>query len=198
MTQPENGPSDDKATQDEVSTETKTEKTNGPDSSLDDLLAGLDEDARTAVRAQLRRARDEAARYRTRSKEFADDATYERAKTAMAKLDEVENAAKTEAQRERDAREAAEKARDEARTELLRERVGRKHKLPDSFVELLRGTDEDAMSEHAEALAAELEKARGRPADHVPKRSKPSGSPGSDDSDQFDPEQIATAALRGF
>lgn len=161
---------------------------------LDSILAKLDEDGQKAVRAELKKARDDAARYRTRSREFADDTQYEAAKAALARVAELEEAQKTEAQKAADRAARAEKERDDARTELLRTRIGARHQLPDSIVSLLTGGTEEEMEERAKAISAELG-ARTRPGDALPTTPKPTTSPGAGDSEQFDPDQIAAQAL---
>ena len=150
--------------------------------SLDALLAKLDDDGRKAVRAELERARADAAKYRTRAAKFGD-LDPERAKAALAKLDEIEQQGKTEAQQAQERAAAAEKERDTARTELLRERIGRRHGLSETFTALLQGTDEESMNEHAERLAAELGEARKRPGDAVPSTVKPEHAPGAHNSE---------------
>lgn len=161
---------------------------------LDDILAKLDEDGRKAVRAELERARGDAAKYRTRASKFGD-IDPDRAKAAIEKLDEIEQQNKTEAQKAADAQKAAEQERDAARKELWRERVGRKHGLSDTFVAMLAGDTEEAMDEHGKKIADELDGVRKRPADAVPNTPKPNQSPGSGDSEEFDPEKIAAQAL---
>lgn len=81
---------------------------------------------------------------------FAD---YDDLKAKAAKYDEMEEAKKTEIQREREAREAAERERDELRA--ARERSELMEKVSDETgvpKRLLTGTTEEEMREHAEAL----------------------------------------------
>lgn len=177
-------------------TDTQTEAPAQNVGGLDAILAKLDDTDRAAVRGELKKARDEAAKYRTRSREFADDEAYERAKAAVTKLDEIEQAQKTEAEKAADRATTAEKERDTLRTELLRTRVGARHKLPDSIASLLTGGTEEEMEERAKAIAAELGEARGRPADALPSTPKPVTSPGAGGSDPLDPAQIAEQALK--
>lgn len=174
--------------------DTQTTETTPAVGGLDAILAKLDEADRNAVRGELKNARTEAAKYRTRSREFADDTAYERAKSAVAKLDEIEAGQKTEAQKASDRAAAAEQERDTLRTELLRTRVGAKHKLPESIAALLTGATEEEMEERATAIAAELGTTK-RPGDHVPGAPKPNTPPGAGDSEKFDPVQIAEQAL---
>lgn len=184
--------------EDDQNTETATESeapAAGTVGGLDDILASLDENGQKAVRAELKKARDEAARYRTRSREFADDAQYEAAKQALARVTELEESQKTEAQKAADRATRAEQERDAARTELLRHRVGAKHKLPASVVALLTGSSEEEMEERASQIATELGEARARPGDSLPSTPKPTNSPGAGDSEQFDPNKIAEQAL---
>ena len=156
--------------------------TGRPGGALDAILDQLDEDGRKAVRTELERVRTEAAKYRTRAAKFGD-LDPERAKAALAKLDEIEQQGKTAEQRAAERVATAEKERDDARTELLRERIGRRHGLSATFTALLKGTDEAAMNEHAEQLAAELGETRKRPGDAVPSTVKPDHAPGAHNSE---------------
>jgi len=168
------------------------------DGGLDAILGKLDEEGRKAVRSELTRARDEAARYRTKANKFGD-MDPEKAKQALTKLNEIEEQNKTDAQKAADRATAAEKVATDARIELLRERIGRKHSLSETFTALLQGTDEDTMNAHAEKLAAELTEVRKRPGDAVPTTPKSSTSPGAGDSDDpFDPKKIAIESLANF
>lgn len=73
--------------------------------------------------------------------------------TAATRLEELENAQKTEAQKAADARAAAERERDEARADALRWRVAAKHGISDEDAELfLTGTDEDTLTKQATRL----------------------------------------------
>lgn len=162
--------------------------------SLDAILEKLDEDGRKAVRTELERARGDAAKYRTRAAKFGD-IDPERAKTALAKLDEIEQQGKTEAQQAAERLAATEKDRDGARRELWRERAGRTHKLSDVFTASLVGDTEEEITEHARKIAEELESMGRRPGDAVPKTPASKTSPGAGDADQFDAAKIAEQAV---
>ena len=72
---------------------------------------------------------------------------------AQARLQEIEDADKSELQKATDAAAKAQSEADEARRELARERIARKHGLSDEDTELLAG-DADAMERLAARLAA--------------------------------------------
>src|SRR5690606_13500155 len=99
------------------------------------------QDPKSAVE-YVKQLREENAKHRTRAKEFADDATYERAKQALAKLEEIENANKSELDVVNDKLAKATADATAARQELLRERYGRKYGLPDDVMEFLSGDNE--------------------------------------------------------
>lgn len=166
--------------------------------SLDAILEQLDEDGRKAVRAELERARGDAAKYRTRAAKFGD-IDPEKAKAALSKLDELEAASKTAEQQAAERAASAEKDRDSARKELWRERAGRTHKLSDAFTALLTGDTEEAINDKAQAIAQEisdrLEAAGRRPGDAVPKTPAPKTPPGAGDSEPFDAAKIAEQAI---
>ena len=165
--------------------------------SLDSILEKLDEDGRKAVRSELERARGDAAKYRTKANKF-DGIDPERARIALEKLDEIEAASKSEADIAREKAIAAEKERDDARRELWRERVGRKYGLSDTFVGMVQGDTEDAMDEHAKAIADELNNVRKRPGDSVPGTPKSTQTPGAGESEAVDYKKIAADALAGL
>jgi len=101
----------------------------------------------------VKQLREENAKYRTRAKEFADDTTYERAQQALAKLEEIENANKSELDIVNDKLAKASADAATARQELLRERYGRKFGLPDDIMEFLTGDSEAEVEEKAERLS---------------------------------------------
>lgn len=162
--------------------------------SLDAILEKLDEDGRKAVRAELERARGDAAKYRTRAAKFGD-IDPERAKTALARLDEIEQQGKTAEQQAAERAAAAEKDRDKANRDLWRERAGRTHKLSDVFTASLVGDTEEEITEHARKIAEELESLGRRPGDAVPKTPTSKTSPGAGDADGFDAAKIAEQAI---
>jgi hypothetical protein len=96
--------------------------------------------------ANLRR---EAAKYRTEAKANAD---------AAAKLAQLEEAQKTEAEKLTDRVAAAERERDAARVEALRTKVGSAQRLPAAVADLLQGSTEEELTAHAAVIAAEFDK----------------------------------------
>lgn len=79
-------------------------------------------------------------------------AAYKRAKEAEAKLAEIMEAGKPVEERLTDAQKVAA----EAKLEAARLRVGMKHGLSLTFSELLKGSDEETLEQHAQAIIAEL------------------------------------------
>src|SRR5690554_3199625 len=86
-------------------------------------------------------------------RERAKFADYAALKSKAAKLDQIEEANKTEAQKLADAKAAAERERDEAKAEALRFKVASKHGISDEDAELfLTGSDEDTLTKQAQRL----------------------------------------------
>jgi hypothetical protein len=95
--------------------------------------------------------RKEAAQYRTEAKANAD---------AAKRLQEIEDANKSELQKATDRLTAIERERDQARIDGLRFKVAVKHGISEEDAELfLTGTDEDSLTRQAARLA-EREAAR--------------------------------------
>lgn len=88
--------------------------------------------------------RKENAKYRTRAK---------RADELEAELEAQRQAELTELEREKAAREKAEKDAETLRHEALRAKIARKHGLDDELTEFVVGEDEAAMEAKAELLA---------------------------------------------
>lgn len=72
---------------------------------------------------------------------------------AEKRLKALEDAGKSELEREREGRLTAEKERDELRTSVLRSKVAAKHDLPAELADRLQGDDEAALEEDAKRLA---------------------------------------------
>lgn len=161
---------------------------------LDTILGQLDEEGRRKVRDALTSARGDAAKYRTRAAKFGD-LDPERAKSALAKLDEIEQQGKSAEQHAAERATSAEQERDTARRDLWRERAGRTHKLSDVFTAMLAGETEEEITEHARKIAEELAAVGRRPGDAVPKTPASKTSPGAGDADQFDAAKIAERAV---
>src|SRR5690554_6655553 len=80
---------------------------------------------------------------------------YDDLKAKAAKLDEIEQANKSEAEKLAEAKAAAERERDAAKVEALRLRVATKHDISDEDADLfLTATDEATLTKQAERLAA--------------------------------------------
>lgn len=98
------------------------------------------------LKADASKARAEAAKYRVEARAGAD---------AKARLADIENANKSEAQRLQDAATAAAKEAADARVEALRWRIAANHGISTDDAELfLTGADEATMTHQAEVLAA--------------------------------------------
>ena len=77
------------------------------------------------------------------------------------KARELEDSQKSEQQRLNEERDALAKERDLLRGELLRERVARKHGLPDKLASRLQGDDEESLEADAKELAELIPQTRG-------------------------------------
>lgn len=84
----------------------------------------------------------------------ARPADYDDLKAKASKLDEIEQANKSEIERANDAKAAAEKEAADSKAEALRLRVAVKHGISDEDADLfLTGTDEVTLTKQAERLA---------------------------------------------
>ena len=79
-----------------------------------------------------------------------------RAKAAEARLQEIEDAQKSEAEKLQERAVRAEKEAAEARTELLRERIAREEGVPPEFIDRLRGGTEGEIRDDAKLFVAAL------------------------------------------
>lgn len=155
----------------------------------DEGKASSEELSPEALRAELKRARDEAAKYRQRAKEFGDDETYRRAKDAVAALDKVEQDKKSEVEKLTEKSEGLASRASAAEQNLMRLRVALGQGVDvaqvDEFASRLRGDDEAALKADAEQLARFFSAATTTTA--PARRGDPSqghgsdASPGSDD-----------------
>jgi hypothetical protein len=75
------------------------------------------------------------------------------AEQARLKVKEFEDAQKTDQERLSEQLSTLQQERDRLNTELMRERIGRKHGLPDEIVARIQGGDEDEMDADAARLA---------------------------------------------
>lgn len=147
----------------------KPESESGRPPKLEDLLADVDEHARTAVLDQVSKARREAAGYRKQVRELEPLAAKAK-EVEEAKLSVEEKAAKK-------AREAEERYT-ALTAELLRERAARRHNIPDELVDFLTGADEDSLEDQAKRLADLTRK----PQPSIPRKPK-------DGANQTNPDQ---------
>lgn len=99
---------------------------------------------KTYDEAYVRKLRREAAQHRTE------------ANTAKQKLQEIEDADKSETQREREAREAAEKRATEAEAKVLRADVAADKGVPAKLAKFLTGSTKEELEASADELLAEL------------------------------------------
>ena len=99
----------------------------------------------------------------------AKPADYDDLKAKAARLDEIEQANKTEIEKAADRAAKAEQERDKARADALRLRVAAKHGISDEDADLfLTGTDEATLTKQAERLAQRTAD-RKKQGNHVPR-----------------------------
>jgi hypothetical protein len=111
-----------------------------------------------------------------------------------ARLKEIEDRDKTEAQKAADRAEAAEKALAEMTTRALRLQIGAEVGIPADMYEFLTGSDEASLREQAQKLADRLGAATAPPA---PGKPKPDPSQGARP-DGAAPPQLTRADLVGM
>lgn len=75
---------------------------------------------------------------------------------AAKRLQELEDAQKSEQQRHADAAAAAQKERDEARAEALRYKAAATHRVDPEYIDLLAGSSEEEIADRASRLGALL------------------------------------------
>lgn len=119
-------------------------------------------------------------------RERAKYADYADLKSKAARLDELEEANKTEQQKLADRLAEAEKSAERARTEALRFKIASKFGVSDEDADLfLTGTDEETLTRQAERLAARSDEAgKPRAPKPDPNQGRPSGGTAST-ADQF-------------
>lgn len=151
---------------------------------------GPDNDRVKVLEAEVKRARDEAAKYRQRAREFGDDETYQRAKDAVAALEKAEEEKKTEVERLSEKNEGLLHRAASAEDQLTRLKVALGAGIPsdqaDEFASRLRGDTEDDLKADAANLAKFFQSAS-TPA----RRGDPSQGHGSDAAAPADPLQAA-------
>jgi FKBP-type peptidyl-prolyl cis-trans isomerase len=142
-----------------------------------------------ALRAELKRARDDAAKYRQRAREFGDDEAYQRAKDAVAAVEKAEQEKKSEVEKLSETNEQLLYKATTAEQQLQRLRValgaGIDPSQVDEFAVRLRGENEDELKADAEKLAKFFTPAT--PA----RRSDPSQGAGGHAAPASDPLQAA-------
>ncbi|AJD82231.1 scaffolding protein [Mycobacterium phage Keshu] len=130
---------------------------------------------------------------------FAD---YDDLKTAKSELDKIREGEKTELQREREAREAAEKRAEAAEFGSLRERIANR---PGKVVPVasLTGKTEEELTASADALLAWRDENAPKPAEKPAPKRNPAGSGGGlksgasgADVDPTDKKELAAKRLR--
>lgn len=147
----------------------------------------LDSDA---LRAELARARSEAAKYRQRAREFGDDEAYKRAKDAVAAVEKAEQEKKTEVEKLTERSEGLLHRATSAEQELAKLRValgaGVDPSQVDEFSSRLRGDTTEELQADAEQLARFFNAAQ-----TPPRRSDPSQGAGGDVITTSDPLEAA-------
>lgn len=111
------------------------------------------------------------------TRERAKFADYKDVKAKASRLDEIEEANKSELQKAADRATAAERERDEARIEGLRFKVAAKHGISEEDADLfLTGVDEETLTKQAQRLAGR-EADRKKLGNHVPREGTNPTSP---------------------
>lgn len=111
------------------------------------------------------------------SRERAKYADYKDVKAKASRLDQIEEANKTEVQKLADRVTGAETERDAARVDMLRFKVAAKHGISEEDADLfLTGKDEEALTKQAERLAGR-EADRKKQGNYVPKEGTSSTAP---------------------
>jgi hypothetical protein len=119
------------------------------------------------------------------ARERAKYADYKDVKAKAAKLDEIEQANKSEQEKFNERIAALEKENQTIRSEALRSRIQAKFSISDEDAELfLTGTDEDSLTRQAERLAAR-ESDRKKKGNVAPKEGAATPSAGNDDMREF-------------
>lgn len=116
---------------------------------LDDLLAGLDEDARKVVLGEVSKARTEAKGLRERLKATEPQ---------LSRLASLEAASQTEAERQQAALSEATKRAEQAERNALRAHVALTKGLPANLAARLQGDDQAALEADADELLSMLPK----------------------------------------
>ena len=94
---------------------------------------------------------------------------YDDLRAKAARLDEIEQANKSEIEKAAEKAASAERERDQAKAEALRLRIAAKHSISDEDADLfLTGTDEATLTKQAERLAARTT-AQKKQGNHVPR-----------------------------
>lgn len=113
----------------------------------------------------------------------AKPADYDDLKAKAARLDELEEANKSEIQKAQDDAAAAKAAAEKAQAEALRWKVAAKHGISDEDADLfLTGTDEQTLTKQAERL---VEKVGSKPKNVVPKEGTTPPPAGADPMREF-------------
>jgi len=141
---------------------------------------GSQEDPKTFDAEYVQKLRAEAAKYRTEAKANAK---------AAERLSQLEDANKSDAERNAERLAAAEAAAQQAQADALRFRIASRFKISDEHAEMyLHGSDEESLIRQAEGLAALSKPGTPRPGPSQ-------GATGS--SGSMDTNQIIRRRLRG-
>lgn len=147
----------------------------------DEQVAAAAKDAETAAKwteafkdedpEKVRKALDHAREWEKRAKDNSQ---------AAAKLAELENATKTEAEKAADQMAKLQRDLEDTKREALKRRVQAAHKISDEDADLfLTGTDEESLTAQAKRLA-EREDARTTKGNRVPGEGRTQTKPGDD------------------
>lgn len=126
-------------------------------------------------------------------------AELEKARKAEERLQEIENAQKSEAERAAEEREAAKREAAEARLELARTRVALRKGLTESQARRLQGTTEEELEADADELLKDLRPVDDDEGDDLPRRPRErlrSPSRPERDVEETDPRKLAASLPR--
>ena len=130
-------------------------------------------------------------------RERAKYGDYDDLKAKAARLDDIEAATKTEAEKQAERVAAAEKAAADAKAEALRFRVAAKFQVSDEDAELfLTGTDEETLTKQAERLTERTEATK-KSGNHVPREGTTPKAPAEDEVREFTRNLFEGARAQG-
>lgn len=154
------------------------------------------------LEAEVRKWRDMARKHEKRAKANADAAT---------KLQQVEDAKKSETERAAEKAAEAERRAADAEARALRYEVASDKGVPANLVKFLTGTTEEELEEQADELLTAVKpsggdaggknesgEAGGKPARRPKEKLRPGATPSGGEPEETDPRKLAERIPRGF